>query len=76
MSLRDYYHEKWGSKVQASGDSAPILLANPKSDAWALVYLDVQWLQPIRESFDDDASGYVTVSEVNTFTTARPLNWR
>jgi hypothetical protein len=77
MSLRDYYHEKRGSKVQAAeGDSTPILLANLKSDAWTLAYLDVQWLQPIRESFDDDASGYVTVNEVNTFTNARPLNWR
>ncbi|KAJ7779541.1 hypothetical protein B0H14DRAFT_2631247 [Mycena olivaceomarginata] len=32
--------------------------------------------QAISEAFDDDASGFVTVAEVNAFTTARPLDWR
>jgi hypothetical protein len=32
-------------------------------------------LQAISEAFDDDASGFITVNEVNTFTTARPLGW-
>lgn len=33
-------------------------------------------LQPISEAFDDDASGFITVNEANTFTTSRPLDWR
>lgn len=45
-------------------------------DAWALEFLEVQHLQPIMEAFDDDASGFITVNEVNKFTTSRPLDWR
>lgn len=77
MALRDYYHEKWGCDVPAAeGDSAPASVVKEDSDEWALAYLNVQRLQPIKESFDDDASGFITVAEVNTFTAARPLNWR
>ncbi|KAF8483041.1 hypothetical protein JB92DRAFT_2763738, partial [Gautieria morchelliformis] len=72
MGLRDHFHEKWDQGV-TKGD-APGSAANPK-DEWALAYLNIHWLQPIRESFDDDASGFITVGEVNTFTNARPLNW-
>ena len=75
MSLRDYYHER-GSGHIAEVDGAPVLAAKPEQDEWALTYLDVRWLQPIRESFDDDASGYITVAEVNTFTNTRPPSWR
>jgi hypothetical protein len=77
MALRDYYHEKWGSEVQdAKGSNGPSSEANPNSDEWALSYLNMHWLQPIIESFDDDASGFITVAEVNAFTDARPLDWR
>ena len=37
-------------------------------DAWAIGFIDVIWLQPILEAFDDDASGFITITEVNTFT--------
>jgi hypothetical protein len=42
----------------------------------ALVYIDFPRLGHILEVFDDDASGYVTVAEVNRFTSSRPPNWR
>jgi hypothetical protein len=71
MALRDYFHEKWGSSVQAVPNPD-----NAGSDNWALAYLSVVRLQPISEAFDDDASGFVTVAEVNTFTTSRPPGWR
>ena len=45
-------------------------------DAWTLRYLDLMHLQPIIEALDDDASGYVTIQEVNQFTTLRPMGWR
>ena len=45
-------------------------------DAWAIKYLDVMWVQPILEAFDDDASGFITVAEVNRFTSSRPVDWR
>ena len=45
-------------------------------DQWALEYITVLRVQPLIEALDDDVSSFVTVSEVNAFTTARPPNWR
>ncbi|KAF8531822.1 hypothetical protein JB92DRAFT_3104483 [Gautieria morchelliformis] len=37
MTLRDYYHDKWGSEVQAAKESdAPSAAVNPNSNGWAL----------------------------------------
>jgi hypothetical protein len=73
MGLRDYYHEKWNSDAKpAAGATAPV----DRSDEWALAYLNVVRLQPISEAFDDDASGFITVAEVNAFTDSRPRGWR
>ncbi|ESK82998.1 hypothetical protein Moror_11766 [Moniliophthora roreri MCA 2997] len=44
-------------------------------DRWALQYITIQRLQPLTEALDDDVSSFVTITEVNTFTTARPLSW-
>ncbi|KAF8498941.1 hypothetical protein BU17DRAFT_59228 [Hysterangium stoloniferum] len=72
MTLRDYFHEKWGAKVQTASANGSGFLPGAKLDGWALAYLDIQWLQPICESFDDNASGFITTNEVNDFTEARP----
>lgn len=45
-------------------------------DDWALEYITISRIQPLLEAFDDDASSLVSVAEVNTFTTARPKDWR
>ncbi|KAF8509109.1 hypothetical protein BU17DRAFT_56323 [Hysterangium stoloniferum] len=68
LTLRDYFQEKWGeiSQQQAAGD-------NP--DEWALDYLNVIRLQPLTEAFDNDASGFITINEVNSFTESRPNDW-
>ncbi|KAJ3484626.1 hypothetical protein NLI96_g5521 [Meripilus lineatus] len=57
------------------GDSIGDL--TPMTDEWALPYIDIKWLQPIVESFDEDGSGYVTIAEINNFTQSRPteLGW-
>jgi len=34
------------------------------------------WVRPTLEAFDDDASGFITIAEVNTFTDYRPVEWR
>ena len=47
-----------------------------ENDAWTLEYMDLMHVQPIIEAFDDDASGFITVQEVNQFTTSRPKGWR
>ncbi|KAJ7481705.1 hypothetical protein FB451DRAFT_135256 [Mycena latifolia] len=70
MALRDYYQE-------GAEDAEAAAAAGKKRmpDDWALAYLNVSRLQSISEAFDDDASGFVTVAEANTFTTSRPLGW-
>jgi len=81
MALHDYFFEKWhkgnsqnDGTLTVPGNDAPVS-AIDKEDEWALEYLTVTRLQAISEAFDDDASGFITVQEVNSFTTARPLGW-
>ncbi|KAF8477646.1 hypothetical protein DFH94DRAFT_671862 [Russula ochroleuca] len=76
LALRDHYLEKLASEtngILGMGASAFSISTNP--DAWAIKYIDVMWVQPILEAFDDDASGFITVSEVNRFTSSRPPDW-
>ena len=56
------------------GNSATNNSSDP--DAWAIKFVDVMWVRPILEAFDDDASGFITIAEVNTFTSSRPVGWR
>ena len=66
MSLKDYYVEK---STEESGS-----LKGP--DGWAIKYINIGRARSILEAFDDDASGFVTVGEVNNFTRLRPRDWR
>ncbi|KAF8516788.1 hypothetical protein JB92DRAFT_2909192 [Gautieria morchelliformis] len=79
MTLRDYFHEKWSTQGHGNEkNSAQLPLITDThgvDDDWALAHLNVIKLQPISEAFDDDASGFITVAEANTFTTSRPLGW-
>jgi hypothetical protein len=45
-------------------------------DLWAMSYLDMIHLESIGEAIDDDSSGFITVEELNRFTSSRPLYWR
>ena len=65
MSLRDHFAEK------AAGDSGSV----KGPDGWALKYININRAPSILEAFDDDASGFVTIREVNDFTKSRPLDW-
>ncbi|KAJ7115485.1 hypothetical protein C8R44DRAFT_984151 [Mycena epipterygia] len=81
MALRDHFQEKRKSqhlKEDKAADGQP--QEQPKTtinaaDEWALDYINVVRLQQISEAFDDDASGFITVGEVNEFTTTRPPGW-
>jgi hypothetical protein len=66
LALRDYYIQKVARREHEERDSAHL----------ALEFIDFPRLGSILEVFDDDASGYVTVAEVNKFTSSRPLDWR
>ena len=65
MTLKDHF------LVKSVNYSDPM-----KSDGWAVKYIDVRRTRSILEAFDDDASGFVTIDEVNSFTQSRPLDWR
>ncbi len=78
LALRDYFREKLEQMKRVKTSATPTAPAPDLSDEeeWTLEYINVTRVQPIIEAFDDDASGFITVTEVNTFTTARPKNWR
>ncbi|KAK0462478.1 uncharacterized protein EV420DRAFT_1265318 [Desarmillaria tabescens] len=46
-----------------------------KNDRWALAYFNVAHVQPILEAVDDDATGFITTKEINTFTKSMPPGW-
>ncbi|KAJ7481633.1 hypothetical protein FB451DRAFT_1236685 [Mycena latifolia] len=73
MALRDHFQEGHKGADGQPHDHPEIVVA--QADEWALEYINVVRLQAISEAFDDDASGFITVAEVNTFTTMRPLGW-
>lgn len=63
MELRDHYAE-----------NPTDLPADPNH--WALRHITLGRVGSILEAFDDDASGFVTVNEVNRLTQSRPRDWR
>ncbi|KAI9459301.1 hypothetical protein F5148DRAFT_1319736 [Russula earlei] len=76
LALRDYYLEKLASGSENSfTTSATGIHCTPDPDAWAIKYVDVFRLQPILEAIDDDASGFITIGEMNRFSASRPVDW-
>ena len=73
LDLRDHYIEKLAAFAEGV-----LEMGAASIDAWAINFIDVTHLQPISEAFDDDASGFITISEVNRFTGSpmRPADWR
>jgi hypothetical protein len=77
LALRDHYMEKFSSETKDVLDMSTSSINNCMNpDGWAIKYIDIMWVQPILEAFDDDASGFITVAEVNRFTSSRPVDWR
>jgi len=89
IALHDYFTAKASRKAiitNTSSTNAPAESANntgttllpdtPAKDSWALEYINVRLIQPLMEAIDDDASSFVTVSELNDFTSCRPKEWR
>ena len=75
LALRDYYRQQVKRKREAPHtDEFKSRVAD--EDEWALEWININRLQAIIEAFDDDASGFITVEEVNYFTTSRPKEWR
>jgi hypothetical protein len=70
-SARDEVKQGSQDEMQVQDTSSTIV----DRDFWALEYITIQRVQPIMEALDDDASGFVTIAEVNDFTSARPPDW-
>jgi hypothetical protein len=76
-ALRDHYLEKPSSETKGVLDMSASSIDNcTNPDGWSITNIDIMWVQPILEAFDDDASGFITVAEVNRFTSSRPVDWR
>ena len=80
FALCNYYHQAINKKRNTLADeSARDATPNrgvARDDKWALEWINVNRLQAITEAFDDDASGFITITEVNSFTASRPKDWR
>ncbi|PBK75065.1 hypothetical protein ARMSODRAFT_504209 [Armillaria solidipes] len=49
--------------------------ASDENDQWMLEYLNKAHLQPLLEAVDDDATGFITIREINTFAESKPKDW-
>jgi hypothetical protein len=76
LALRDHYFEKFSGNERILGMGSSAINGSSDPDSWAIKFIDVMWVRPILEAFDDDASGFITVAEVNAFTSSRPVEWR
>jgi hypothetical protein len=45
------------------------------ADEWCLEYLSAPYMSALTEALDDDASGYVRITEVNEFCRRIPKGW-
>ena len=76
LALRDYYFEKLAGNEGILGMGTSAIHGSSDPDSWAIKFIDVMWVRPILEAFDDDASGFISIAEVNAFTSSRPVEWR
>ncbi|KAI0666566.1 hypothetical protein C8Q78DRAFT_1107669 [Trametes maxima] len=73
LALRDYYRQQIDVKKRERGEAFTTHISD--DDEWALEWININRLQALAEAFDDDASGFITISEVNELTSSRPENW-
>ena len=92
IALHDYFTVKASRKTIATTGSADVpaetvnktdadvdatlSLDTSAEDSWALEHINIRLIQPLIEAIDDDGSSFITVSELNEFTSSRPKKWR
>lgn len=78
LALRDYSLERIDKirKNEATFVDCERPTTIDERDEWTLDHISVTRLQAIIEAFDDDASGFITVDQVNAFTASKPRDWR
>ncbi|CCM04671.1 uncharacterized protein FIBRA_06857 [Fibroporia radiculosa] len=72
LALTDYYQEGVGKDGEEKSSQ---IISKEDPDAWTLEWITMQQAQSLVEAFDDDASGFITVAEANTFARMRPVDW-
>ncbi|PBK97460.1 hypothetical protein ARMGADRAFT_639756 [Armillaria gallica] len=68
LALYDHLVEKLGGVGTSGG-------ASDENDLWALSYFNGPHVQPLLEAIDDDATGFITTREINTFIESVPEHW-
>lgn len=74
MTLRDHFKDQ--VDFVSSSAEAPSTVA--RRDEWTNEFIELLYVQRIKEAFDEDGSGFVTIQEVNRFIDMQPvmLGWR
>ena len=75
LALRDFYRQQAEAKKWSTLEDEKVARISDQ-DEWTLEWITINKLQAIAEAFDDDASGFITVAEVNKLTSSRPKEWR
>ncbi|KZV91703.1 hypothetical protein EXIGLDRAFT_719097 [Exidia glandulosa HHB12029] len=82
VGVQDYFRAK-ATKLEpltpltpppTSTSSLPSHLSD-QPEGWAINYVTLTRWRPILEAFDDDTSGWISISNVNSFTSGRPANY-
>ena len=92
IALHDHFTAKVSRKTFAETSSAGVpagtvnnintdvdttLLPDTSAeDSWALEHINISLVHPLIEAIDNDGSSFVTVNELNDFTSSRPEKWR
>jgi hypothetical protein len=64
-------------RVETNNNTASSALSQtPVDDIWALEHTTTNGNQALMEALDHDGTSFVTVDEVNTFSSSRPEGWR
>ncbi|KAI0332934.1 hypothetical protein GY45DRAFT_365739 [Cubamyces sp. BRFM 1775] len=75
LAIYDYYNQRLDDQQHAIASGTTPTRPIPDEDLWAVKCIDLMHLQSLMEAFDNDTSGYISVQEVNRFTTSRPKGW-
>lgn len=73
--LRNVFQHSAKKGPENDDDDSPGL-ANDTEPEWAVRYLNFTNAQALSEAFDEDASGFITIREVNEFILLKPGGWR
>jgi Ca2+-binding EF-hand superfamily protein len=76
LSLRDHFLETLTPEHEDTSGKSVAESSTENPNAWAIRYINTAQLQRMMEAIDDDASGFISIAEMNRFTNSRPRGWR